>query len=116
MPRNMNRTEADLHKAALAATKRNKISTGLFIPARFSTNGVVQVMNFDLDKGFGDLQKAVGGYVEIVTLPSGNVLAMDEEGRLKAKPVNRLASEVAQMELVGSVVFIPSKFSRKVLG
>lgn len=35
-----------------------------------------------------ELQKIVGGYVEIIPVLNGKIMALDEEGKLKGKPVN----------------------------
>jgi len=67
-----------------------------------------------------DLQRLVGGYIELVPLPealtaaltaaldppvSGRVvLVCDEEGQLKEKPVNHVASVLAGQVVVGDVV------------
>ena len=37
-----------------------------------------------------DLQRAVGGYIETVSLADGLILVCDEEGKLKDKPPNRI--------------------------
>ena len=39
------------------------------------------------------LQKMVGGYIEVVTAKNGDQIILDEEGRLKGKPLNEDASE-----------------------
>jgi len=39
------------------------------------------------------LQKMVGGYIEVVTAKNGDQIILDEEGRLKEKPINKDASE-----------------------
>ena len=40
-----------------------------------------------------ELQKIVGGYIEVVYAPNGDQIILDEEGRLKGKPINEDASE-----------------------
>jgi Domain of unknown function (DUF3846) len=50
-----------------------------------------------------ELQKLVGGYIEYV--PRSRPIAYcDEEGRLKEKPLNALASQRFNQLLVGDVV------------
>ena len=50
------------------------------------------------------VQKVVG-YVEVIKVPnSHNILIVDEEGKLKNKPINVTASKLAQQEIVGDVV------------
>jgi len=39
------------------------------------------------------LQKMVGGYIEVVYTENGDQIILDEEGRLKEKPINKDASE-----------------------
>ena len=52
-----------------------------------------------------DLQKAVGGYIELVYLPnSDKLLVVDEEGLMKDYPINQEASLLARQPIVGDVV------------
>ncbi len=53
-----------------------------------------------------ELQGAVGGYIEVVQIPAmrGVLMIVDEEGRMKGKAVNAIASEIAGTEIVGDVV------------
>lgn len=39
-----------------------------------------------------ELQQYVGGYIEIVYLKKDKILVVDEEGKLKGKPINRIAT------------------------
>lgn len=48
-----------------------------------------------------NLQRTVGGYIEIVTLQRGLVVICDEEGRLKGKPYN---CTVRGVSFVGDIV------------
>ena len=59
----------------------------------------------------GELQKAVGGYIEIVSVPpwSDIILIVDEEGRLKHKRCNEAASEMAGQYIVGDAVLMERK-------
>lgn len=45
-----------------------------------------------------EMQQAVGGYIEMVHLPSGRVLVVNEEGLLKGLPENPRASMLWQTE------------------
>lgn len=54
-----------------------------------------------------EVQEIVGGYVERVRLPHKAVMLVDEEGKLKSKPVNQAASEVAGQTIVGDVLLLP---------
>lgn len=42
-----------------------------------------------------DLQECVGGFVQFVDLDEGQVLIFDEESKLKGKPRNHVATELA---------------------
>ena len=39
-----------------------------------------------------ELQEMVGGYIEVVYAKNGDQIILDEEGRLKGKPINEDAS------------------------
>lgn len=41
-----------------------------------------------------ELQEAVGGYIEIVPIAEDVIMVIDEEGKLKGKPPNALASVI----------------------
>lgn len=43
-----------------------------------------------------ELQGVVKGYIEIIALPDGNVMVMNEEGKLRQLPYNRIATEKAR--------------------
>lgn len=54
------------------------------------------------------LQKAVGGYIETVPVRPWRkvVMIVDEEGVLKGKGINVIASEMAGQTIVGDVVLM----------
>ena len=60
-----------------------------------------------------DAQKFVGGWVEVVQVNDG-VLIIDEEGKLKDKPVNEVASKMYADKygdediIVGDAIYIPN--------
>jgi len=60
-----------------------------------------------------DAQEFVGGWVELVKVKDG-ILLIDEEGKLKDKPVNELASKLYfdtygdQDIIVGDAIYIPN--------
>jgi len=54
-------------------------------------DGTVSDITID---GLDDMQKAIGGYIEAVYLPLRQMGYIDEEGKLKSKPVNHLASAI----------------------
>lgn len=57
-----------------------------------------------------DLQKAVGGYIEIVYLPQGRIMVVDEEGLCKNKPKNNKASGIVGGNICGDVVIMPEHY------
>jgi hypothetical protein len=48
------------------------------------------------DCTLASLQKVVGGYIEIVQTNDGRLVVLDEEGKLKGKPVNAKATELTR--------------------
>lgn len=74
------------------------------------TSGVVEQREFDIT--LGTLQGIVGGYIEAF-VGNGWVGYCDEEGKLKGKPVNLKATQVAHAGgwprgdyLVGDIIFL----------
>lgn len=70
-------------------------------------DGSTEPFDIGTDDQLRVLQEAVGGYIEIVYAPDGKLLIIDEEGKLKGKPVNTLATLMWQHPsdvLVGDVV------------
>ena len=63
-----------------------------------------------------DAQKFVGGWVEVVQVNDG-ILIVDEEGKMKNKPVNEVASKMYADKygdadiVVGDAIYIPHKIS-----
>ena len=64
----------------------------------------------------GEAQRLVGGYVQVIQLSDSVIMLMDEEGKLKGKPVNESATAIAQLKkaiypndcVVGDVVICRS--------
>lgn len=58
-----------------------------------------------------DMQEFVGGYVEGLRLKNGHTLYVNEEGRLKGLPVNKMATAFwsasynTQSKIVGNVIY-----------
>jgi len=82
------------------------------LPVILHGNGLVS--DFRPEGGeftLGELQKAVGGLIEIVRVEpwSDIILIVDEEGRLKRKRCNELASEMVGRYIVGDVVLMERK-------
>ena len=65
------------------------------------------------DPSLSDAQKFVGGYVEVVQVNDG-LLIIDEEGKMKNKPVNEVASKMYADKygdediIVGDAIYIPN--------
>jgi len=54
-----------------------------------------------------ELQKAVGGYIELLPLDDGKLMVVDEEGKLKADAqINVEASRIANQQIIGQVIII----------
>ena len=53
-----------------------------------------------------EMQAAVGGYIERVVIPKVGEMYVDEEGLLKGKPINQMASLIAGMPIVGDVLIV----------
>lgn len=55
-----------------------------------------------------ELQKAVNGYIEVVTIPMlpNGILIVNEEGLLKDMAYNPLASMIAGQQIVGDVLLM----------
>ncbi len=64
------------------------------------------------DPSMDELQREVGGVVDIVTLPAmpDLLMAFDVSGKLKGKPRNRFATEILGVEVVGDVVILLNPF------
>ena len=52
------------------------------------------------------LQRAVGGYIELLGLPGGDQMFVDEDGRPKGLPPNPTASGLCGFGVVGNVVVV----------
>ena len=56
-----------------------------------------------------EMQKLVGGYIEVIYLDSGDQMIVDEEGLLKQKEINRDASIIKGNVIVGNVIILKGK-------
>lgn len=66
------------------------------------TTAVIEIAN-ELEA----LQQAVGGHIEVVHLPiDGDLLIVDEEGLIKDREPNKVASLLAQQPIVGDVLIV----------
>ena len=72
-----------------------------------------EIKNKNDSPSLSDAQKFVGGWVEVVRVNDG-ILIIDEEGKLKDKPVNEVASKMYADKygdadiIVGDAIFIPN--------
>lgn len=69
------------------------------IPRIIKTDGTVQEIQPKNGKGFKfeELHEYVDGFIEIVRCGRGVLLIVDEEGKLKQKPLNTMATGIFQM-------------------
>lgn len=87
-----------------------------FIGIKVNTNGEINVINEDITKDMCDnIRTHIGGYMELVNplycgLPNDWRIVVDEEGSLKQKELNLIAStfygfHVHGVPIVGDVMF-----------
>lgn len=60
----------------------------------------------EIENTLAALQKEVGGYIEVVTLPYGAALICNEEGRILGLPDN---GRVCGVDVVGTVLIVGTK-------
>lgn len=56
------------------------------------------------DFSLTELQAVVGGFIEVVHLPDGRLMVVNDEGKLNGLPVNPKASELYPDIIVGDVL------------
>ena len=61
--------------------------------------------NFSL----GEMQKIVGGWIEVVTLRNGQLMVVNEEGKMIGLPYNQAASILCGQPVVGDVLVCDSE-------
>ena len=49
----------------------------------------------DIEPTLKEMQEFVGGYIEVVYLNKESMMIIDEEGKIKEKPVNKEATDIA---------------------
>lgn len=72
-------------------------------------DGAQEDKEFDRDLTLEELQGYVGGYIEVVYVRFNHldqIMVVDEEGLLKGKKENSLASSIAHQFIVGDVVIV----------
>lgn len=70
---------------------------------KIHTDGVCSIK--DIENTLETLQQEVGGYIETLTLAADCCMIVDEEGRLKDKPLNEKASRLG-LPIVGDVLLV----------
>lgn len=60
-----------------------------------------------------EAQQYIGGYVERLILPNGDILLFDEDGKEKNLNLNEKASKLATVIIVGNVIHIPASLKSK---
>jgi len=76
---------------------------------KLTTAGEVVEISISRKEQLRDLQREVGGYIEIVHaryLPYPLIMIVDEDGRLKDYPENRIASTFYGRQIVGNAVIM----------
>jgi|TARA_R100000963_G_scaffold34661_1_gene29067 hypothetical protein len=73
-------------------------------------NSKIHIIKRDIE--LEEMQKLVGGLIEIATLENGDTLVFDEEGKLKEKPINEEATKLYRKNfttddfIVGDVIIL----------
>jgi len=65
---------------------------------------------------FKEAQKVVGGYVEVLRIPNGAILLVNDEGLIRRLPYNRAASFECGRQIVGDAVLLTGESIVEVLG
>lgn len=72
---------------------------------KISTNTAPEII--DIPNELHALQKAVGGHIEVVHLPSeGDLLLVDDEGLIKGREPNKTATILAQQPICGDALIV----------
>lgn len=66
-----------------------------------TTTGTVEIVEIEKSTSLLQMQAAVGGYIEILTLTDEVAMVLDEEGKLKGRPFNDIAIRLPQHFAVG---------------
>ena len=67
-------------------------------------NGTIEEVLISEDNRLDQLQKAVGGYIELVYLQGNKIMVVNEEGLIERLPYNHKASKLAGKDIVGDVI------------
>ena len=76
------------------------------MPHQLKTNGDIVLVEPANKQAFTleELQKLVGGFIEIVQTKGGTSMVINEEGKLKGLPINEMATQVYQHGDVDPIV------------
>ena len=71
-------------------------------------NDVVEIVHTPVDMTLEFMQSIVGGLIEPVRIARGLTLIIDDEGKLKNYPVNRIATDLARLpyDVIVGTVFV----------
>ena len=64
------------------------------------------VTELEREPSLDELQKMVGGYIEIVPMSDGRLMYVNEEGRRLGLPHNEQASKMLGIPILGNVVVV----------
>lgn len=71
-----------------------------------------EVEEVTLSEDIADIQKIVGGFVEMICLPDKRLMLVDEDGKMKGLPINKVATEMYAPQwdtVVGDVIVCTRK-------
>ena len=66
-----------------------------------TTTEIVSLIEIPETDSLSQMQAAVGGYIEVLGLNAGVSMVLDEEGKLKGRPLNNIAVRLTQHYAVG---------------
>jgi len=67
-----------------------------------------EIVYFDEEPDFKDIQKIVGGYFTIIPLSSNKTMFVNEEGELRQLKINKKATEMVGYTIYGNVLIVGS--------
>jgi len=67
-------------------------------------DGTMEEITIDKQNSLEQMQKIVGGYIEVVPVAGGKTLVVNEEGLLQQLPINYKASALYNCTIVGNVI------------
>ena len=67
---------------------------------------LIDINGDTVEKELKEMQQAVGGYIETVTISEDSVMIVDEEGMLKNYQHNDLASYISGVHIYGTALIV----------